>query len=103
MVVMPGMIGSLFLIIIGAIAKFAYSDSVWTWTSGGHTHSLRVDTIGMILIFAGLIAFLLSVAYNFMARNDTLVEEKDVVVDDDPILPPKTISKRSRKNRRTGY
>lgn len=101
---MPGLIGSLLLLISGAVARYAYSESVIRWTTGDEAHSLRVDTIGLILIVAGLVALVLSIAYAFMDDRETLVEEENVVVDDVPeVLPPKTAVKRSRRSRKSGY
>lgn len=79
---MPGLIGSLVLLIVGAIARYAYSDEVWTWTAGGERNSLQVDTIGSILLIAGLIGLLLSMAYGFMGRGRPIIEEKIVYKDD---------------------
>ena len=83
---MPGLIGSLMLLIVGAITKYAYSDSVWTWKSGGENHSLQVETVGNILLIAGLIALVLSVAYAFMARH-SYVEEEAAVYEDPDVSP----------------
>lgn len=96
---MPGIISSVILFVSGAIAYFAYSDSVWTWTSGGEAHSLHVDTIGMILMAVGLVTLLLSVAYNFMSVSPVDEEEHDVIVTKKPGQEPKKIvRKKSRRN-----
>lgn len=87
---MPGLIGSLVLLIVGAITKYAYSDEVWTWNSGGEAHSLQVETVGNILLIAGLVALVLSVAYAFMARSGYVEEEEDVYEDPDD-LPRRTV------------
>ena len=93
---MPGVIGSLILLIAGAIARYAYSDSVIRWTASDESHALRVDTIGSILIIAGLVALVLSVAYAFMREHTSIIEEESVIVDDAPdVLPPKKVVKKS--------
>lgn len=71
---MPGAVSSLLLIIIGAIAKYAYSDTTWSWTASGHDHSLQVDTVGMILIVAGIIALFLSILWAFLHRTPIIEE-----------------------------
>jgi hypothetical protein len=87
---MPGLIGSLFLLIVGAITKYAYSDEVLTWTASDEKHSLQLETVGNILLIAGLIALVLSVAYAFMSRYE-YVEEEEAVFEEPEVLP------RSRK------
>lgn len=95
---MPGIVSSILLFISGAVAYFAYSDSVWTWTSGGDTHSIHVDTVGVIFMVAGVIALLLSAAYNFMQVDPIEEVGYDEVVtkvsDEEPV---KTV----RKSRKT--
>lgn len=83
---MPGLIGSLVLLIAGAVAKYAYSEDVWTWTLSGETHSLQVETVGNILLIAGLVALLLSMAYAFLGRHE-YVEEEEAVYEDPEVLP----------------
>jgi nitrate reductase gamma subunit len=99
---MPGIVSSIFLVVVGAITRYAYSDSVWRWHSGGTSHSLRLDTIGGILIIAGVVLFLLSLAYNFifLSTDDEAVDEYDTVVDRRPDDEPKIIR---RRHRRRGY
>jgi hypothetical protein len=87
---MPGLVGSLLLLIVGAITKYAYSDDVWTWTMSGERQTLQVETVGNILLIAGLIALVLSVAYAFLAR-DSYIEEDHVYEDDVDVLPPRTV------------
>jgi hypothetical protein len=77
---MPGLVGSLLLLVVGAITKYAYSDDVWTWTMDGERQTFQVETVGNILLIAGLVALVLSVAYAFVQRNYYVEEE--VVYDD---------------------
>lgn len=96
---MPGVISSLILFIVGAIARFAYSDSVWSWTSGGHSHSVRVDTVGMILMFAGAVALLLSIAWSFYKPSESFEKEETVAVQEDPYEPPVKAKKNTRSRK----
>jgi hypothetical protein len=89
--IMPGLIGSLLLLISGAIAKYAYSDSVWSWTSGGHSHSLQIDTIGTILLLAGIVALVFSTAWSFMSRKEVEEKAEEVVEDDVPVIKSKSV------------
>jgi lysylphosphatidylglycerol synthetase-like protein (DUF2156 family) len=95
---MPGVVSSLILIIVGAVAKYAYSDSVWSWTSGGQHHSLRVDTVGMILMLAGLAALFLSIVWGFLSTTDSVVEEEEVVVKKADKAPVKAKKRTRRKS-----
>ena len=63
---MPGAISSLILIIVGSIARYAYSDSVYKWHTGSQVHSLQIDTIGLILLLAGVVGLLLSVLWSLL-------------------------------------
>lgn len=63
---MPGIISSIFLMVVGAITRYAYSDSVWRWHSGGQAHSLQLDTVGLIFLWAGFISLILSVLFGFL-------------------------------------
>lgn len=96
---MPGIISSILLFVAGAIAYFACPGSVWSWTMDGSTHSVRIDTVGLILMFAGGVTLFLSVAYNFMKITPT-EEEYDEVVSKVPGEEPK---KAVRKHRRRKY
>jgi len=64
---MPSIGASLFLIAVGAILKFAVSDSI----SG-----ISLPTIGVILMIVGVIGLLLSLFWLFSAdrRRDRVVE-----------------------------
>lgn len=90
---MPGIFGSIFLVVVGAITRYAYSDSVWQWHSGGHSHSVQLDTVGLILIWAGLVGLLLSIVLGLVVprytdddylghhlyKDDHLYEEDEIV------------------------
>lgn len=97
---MPGIISSVILFIAGAIAKFAYSDSVWTWHSGGQAHSLQVDTIGVILMIAALGLFVVSAAWNFLWFAPTEETERDEIITQLPGAEPVRTVRRKRKNSR---
>lgn len=86
---MPGMVSSVLLFIVGAVLKFAYSDSVWTWTSGGTRHTLELDTIGMILIVAAIVLFVFSAIWNFMivAPRDEVEYHDEVEYRDEVVRP----------------
>ena len=96
---MPGVISSILLIVVGAIARYAYSDEVWRWTTGDETHSLRVDTVGMILLFAGIIGLMLSAAWSFYYPRAYHEEEEhyDTYDDDDLVDRPKRVTRRKRR------
>lgn len=67
---MPGVIGSLILVIVGAVARYAYSDSVVSWTIGDNVQSLEVDTVGMILFVAGIVGLVLAVLWAFSKKEE---------------------------------
>ena len=73
---MPGAISSLVLIIVGSIARYAYSDSVYKWHTGSQVHSLQIDTIGLILLLAGVVGLLLSVLWSLLRPKYSVVPIK---------------------------
>lgn len=77
---MPGVVGSLLLIIVGAVARYAYSDSVVSWTVGDNVQSLEVDTVGMIILLAGAVGLVLSVFWAFSSGGGDDEVEPTVVV-----------------------
>lgn len=103
---MPGVISSISLIVIGAVTRYAYSDSVWRWHSGGQTHSLQLDTVGLILLWAGVVGLLLSIALSFMVPRyyeddypgHHVDEDYDEVVDYRPGEKPVKIIRRHRRH-----
>ena len=70
---------SIFLIAVGAILKYAVTASV----SG-----IKLETVGVILMVAGIIGLVLSLLWMAMARRRGVVADdrvhRDVVVDDRP-------------------
>ena len=67
---------SVFLIAVGAILKFAVTDSI----SG-----IELATVGVILIIAGIIGLLVSLYYaNMAGRRGAVVQDR--VVERDPLV-----------------
>jgi formate hydrogenlyase subunit 3/multisubunit Na+/H+ antiporter MnhD subunit len=95
----PGIVSSIFLIIVGAITRYAYSDSVWRWHSGGTSHSLRLDAIGGYLIIAGVVTLILSLIYNFLTLDTDSYNEYDEIVDKKPGQEPETYRRRRQRRR----
>ena len=65
---------SIFLIAIGAILRFAVTDTV----SG-----IKLATVGVILMIAGIVGLVVAM---FLARADRTVVTRDRVVDRDPYV-----------------
>ena len=65
---------SIFLIALGAVLKFAVNVSV---------AGIEIQTIGVILMVAGVIGLIISLIYLMMARDrtrrDTVVRDREVV------------------------
>ena len=71
---------SIFLIALGAILKFAVTDSI----SG-----IELATVGVILMVAGILGLLISLLYASMARDRTAAAapavQRERVVERDPL------------------
>jgi sulfite exporter TauE/SafE len=67
---------SIFLIAVGAILKFAVTDSI----SG-----IKLATVGVILMVVGIIGLLISLMFLMRARPAAVVE-RDRVVERDPYV-----------------
>ena len=64
---MPGIGGSLFLIAVGAIMKWAITVD--------NTHGFNINTAGVILMIVGAIGALVSVIWMFARRRTDVIQE----------------------------
>lgn len=71
---------AIFLIALGAILRFAVSDSI---------EGIDLQTIGLILMIAGVLGVILEFFRQQMWRRDTRPVERETVVRDDRPAPPR--------------